>query len=200
MATPLSLKSLRVIKPEIRVLGVDDGQFVPRSKTSALVVGVVLRGGGSFEGIMGTQIEVDGLDATDKIGAMIMGSPHYRQLRVVMLNGVTFGGFNVVDLQTLHAQTGLPVLAVTGKKPNMTQVRLALEHLPDSKQRWQAIQNAGEMFKVETKPGKKCLYVEAAGITQEKAVEVLRLTSTRSRIPEPLRVAHLIASGISLYL
>jgi endonuclease V-like protein UPF0215 family len=53
---------------------------------------------------------------------------------------------------------------------------------------------------VETKAGKKCLYVEAVGIAEEKAVEVLRLTATRSRIPEPLRVAHLVASGISLYI
>ena len=40
----MSPKTLRVIKPEIRVLGVDDGQFVPHSKSHVLVVGVVFRG------------------------------------------------------------------------------------------------------------------------------------------------------------
>jgi hypothetical protein len=39
--------------------------------------------------------------------------------------------------------------------------------------------------------------MELAGITKETAQQIIRLTSTRSNIPEALRVAHLIASGIS---
>ena len=29
---------------------------------------------------------------------MIVASPHYKQLRVIMLNGLTFAGFNVLDI------------------------------------------------------------------------------------------------------
>jgi endonuclease V-like protein UPF0215 family len=43
------------------------------------------------------------------------------------------------------------------------------------------------------------VYVEIAGLSKEAAAEILRLTSTRSKVPEPLRVAHIMASGINLH-
>jgi uncharacterized protein len=191
-------KNLRVVKSEIRVLGIDDGQFVPRSKNPVLVVGVVFRGGYWLDGIMSTYVTNDGLDATQNICNMITTSSHYKQLRVVMLNGITFAGFNVVDIKALHAQTGLPIVVVTTKKPNMTEVQAALKNLPNSEERWNAILNAGQLYSITTRSPKQKIYVETAGITNPTTEEVLKLTSTRSKIPEPLRVAHLIASGISL--
>ncbi len=195
----MPLRRLRLIKPEIRIIGIDDGQFVPHSKTQVPVVGIIFRGGTSIDGVISTQITVDGLDATEKLAQMITTSAHFRQLRVIMLNGVTLGGFNVVDIQALCASTGLPVVAVTDKKPDLTQVHVALQHLPDSEGRWAAIVRAGDIFAVETRIGKNPVYVEAAGISQAQVTEVLKLSATRSRIPEPLRVAHLVASGINLY-
>src|SRR5690606_474320 len=109
------------IKPEIRVLGVDDGKFVPRSGGHVIVVGVVFRGGYWFEGVMSTMITVDGFDATSQICSMITSSPHYRQLRAGFLNGVTFAGFNVVDIKELNEKTGLPVVAITTKRPDLSK-------------------------------------------------------------------------------
>jgi endonuclease V-like protein UPF0215 family len=186
-----------VVKPEIRVLGVDDGVFTPHVEAWVPVIGVVFRGGYWFDGIMHTKIAVDGFDATEKIASMITNSPHYRQLRVIMLNGITFGGFNVVDIKALNAKTGLPVVAVTREKPNLTEIHKALKHLPKSEERWSAVLNAGELVEVATRHGKERVYVHAAGISAEDARRVLRLTSTRSNVPEALRVAHLIASGLS---
>jgi endonuclease V-like protein UPF0215 family len=199
LRTFMPCRRLRLIKPEIRIIGIDDGKFVPHSKTQVPVVGVIFRGGASIDGVISTQIAVDGLDATEKLSRMITTSAHYRQLRVIMLNGITLGGFNVVDLQTLCENTELPVIAVTGKKPDLTQVHAALQHLPASEQRWAAVVRAGELFAVATRTAKNPIYVETAGISQVQATEILKLSATRSKIPEPLRVAHLIASGINLY-
>jgi endonuclease V-like protein UPF0215 family len=193
----LSRSSFRVVKPEIRVLGVDDGVFTPHVEAWVPVVGVVFRGGYWLDGVMHTKIAVDGFDATEKIASMVTSSPHYRQLRVIMLNGITFGGFNVVDIKALHAETGLPVIAVTREKPNLAEIREALEHLPKSEERWNAVLNAGELVEVATRHKEERIYAHVAGISEEDARKVLRLTSTRSNVPEALRVAHLIASGIS---
>jgi endonuclease V-like protein UPF0215 family len=186
-----------VIKPEIRVLGVDDGVFTPRIEALVPVVGVVFRGGYWLDGVMHTKIAVDGFDATDKISSMVTNSPHYKQLRVIMLNGITFGGFNVVDIKALNAETRLPVVAVTREKPNLAEIREALKHLLNSEERWNAVLNAGELAEVTTRRRQERIYMHVAGISDEDARKVLRLTSTRSNIPEALRVAHLIASGIS---
>ncbi len=194
----LSCKKFRVIKPEIRVLGVDDGVFTPHVKGLVPVVGVVFRGGYWLDGVMRTKVKVDGFDATDKIAAMITTSPHYKQLRVIMLNGTTFAGFNVVDIKKLNLKTKLPVIAVTREKPNFKEIREALKNLPRSKERWKVIRNAGEIFEVFTRNVSEKVYMQISGIFEEDAEKILRLTSTRSNIPEALRVAHLIASGISI--
>jgi len=193
----LNQKSFRVIKPEIRVLGVDDGVFTPRTEALVPVVGVVFRGGYWLDGVMHTEIAVDGFDATEKISSMIINSSHYKQLRVIMLNGITFAGFNVVDIKTLNAKTGLPVMAVTREKPNLVEIREALKHLPKSEERWNAVLSAGEISEVSTRSAKEKVYMHVAGISEGDAQKILWLTSTRSSIPEALRVAHLIASGIS---
>lgn len=190
-------RNLRMIKPEIRVLGVDDGKFALHSEDQALVVGVVYRGGFWFDGIMHTVLAVDGLDATAKITRMIKCSPHYKQLRVVMLNGVTFAGFNVVDIKELNTQTGLPIIAVSKRKPNLPKIHQALMSLPNGEDRWKAILNAGEIFSLTARNSNRKIYVELAGIPKETADSIMKLTSTRSNIPEALRVAHFIASGLT---
>ena len=190
-------EKFRVIKPEIRVLGVDDGVFKPHTKGLVPVVGVVFRGGYWLDGVMHTKVRVDGFEATRKIASMIRGSPHYKQLRVIMLNGVTIAGFNVVDIKRLNMDTGLPVIAVTRDKPNFEEIRAALKKLPKSEERWKAILNAGELYEVPIRGGKGKIYMQTAGISEEDARKILQLTSTRSYIPEALRVAHLIASGLS---
>jgi len=193
----LSSKKFRTIKSEIRVLGVDDGMFTPHVKGSALIVGVVFRGGYWLDGVISTRVEVDGFDATDKIASMVNGSPHHKQLRVIMLDGVTFAGFNIVDIKKLNRATQLPVIAVTRDEPDFDDINKALKKLPRSEERWKAVQNAGKITKVYTRNRKEKVYMETAGIQEEDAERILRLTSTRSSVPEPLRVAHLIASGIT---
>jgi hypothetical protein len=187
-----------VIKPEIRVLGVDDGAFTPHVKGLVPVVGVVFRGGYWLDGVMHTKIKVDGFDATDKIASMILNSPHYKQLRVIMLNGITFAGFNVADIKKLTAKTKLPVISVTREKPNFAEIREALRNLPKGEERWKTMLNAGKTFKVCTKSGGEKIYMQISGVFEEDAKKILQSTSTRSNIPEALRVAHLIASGISV--
>lgn len=188
---------IRAVKPEIRVLGIDDGVFTPHTKGTVDVIGVVFRGGYWLDGVMRTQVEIDGMDATEKIASMITESPHYDQLRIIMLNGVTMAGFNVVDIKKLYRKVKLPVIAVTRDKPNFDDIKKALQNLPQSEERWKAIEKAGEIIEVQTRSGKEPIYAHVAGLSKENAIHILKNTSTRSNIPEALRVAHIIASGLS---
>jgi endonuclease V-like protein UPF0215 family len=188
-------KDFRVIKSEIRVLGIDDGKFTPHTEGSVIVVGVVFRGGCWIDGVMHTKVAIDGLDATEQLALMINGSPHRKQLRLVMLNGITFAGFNVVDIKKLNLATGLPVVVLTREKPDLAAICEALTNLPRSEERWEMVLEAGEIHEVTCK-GKR-IYMELAGLLLVDARKIVELTSTRSSFPEPLRVAHLIASGIS---
>jgi hypothetical protein len=186
------------IKEEIRVLGVDDGPFEFGEGKEALIVGAVYRGGRCLDGVLTTMIEVDGNDATDRISEMILRSRHRGQVRIVMTDGLTFGGFNVMDGESVYERTGLPVISVTRSRPDMKSIEKALRNFSDFERRWERIQRAGEPT-AHIYPdgrGKAKVFFQAFGIDEEDAHQIIEITSTHSLIPEPIRSAHMIASGL----
>ena len=183
------------IKREIRILGIDDSALLTEK---VMIVGTVFRGGDWIDGVLRSDITKDGLDATDVICRMITRSKHYGQIRAVMLDGITYAGFNVVDIQKIFKQTGIPVIVVMRSKPDFEKIKSALKHFQDGEERWAIIKKAGKIYNVAIQNKNNSIYVQTAGINLESVEKIIRLTSTRSNIPEPLRVAHLIATGIIL--
>ena len=186
---------MRNIKKEIRIVGFDDGPFIPRSKGKVPVVGVVFRGGSFLDGILKTDVSIDGLDATDTLIKLVNKSRHKKQLRVIMLKGVTIGGFNMINISQLHEKTSLPVIVVNRKMPNLKDIRNALKNFHDFENRWKCIEKAGKIYKMKIEKDKN-IYYQFKGLKKEEVERIIRLSCTRSFIPEPLRVAHLIASAL----
>lgn len=181
------------IKSEIRILGIDDSALL---NEKVMIVGTIFRGGDWIDGVLRSEITKDGLDATYVICNMIKKSKHYGQIRAVILDGITYGGFNVVDIQTLYRETGIPVIVVMRSYPDFDKIKLALKYFSDEEERWAIIKRAGKIEKITGK--KNSIYIQRAGIGLETVRKIIQLTSIRSNIPEPLRVAHLIATGIIL--
>jgi hypothetical protein len=186
---------MRSIKQEIRIIGFDDGPFIPHSKGKVPVVGVVFRGGNFLDGILKSDVTIDGMDATDVLIKIINQSRHKKQLRVIMLKGITIGGFNMVDISQLHEKTSLPVIVVNRKMPNLEDIKNALKNFDDSENRWKCIENAGKIYKMQIEKNKN-IYFQFKGLRKEETERIIKLSCTRSSIPEPLRVAHLIASAL----
>jgi len=184
------------VKPEIRILGVDDGPFEPRSKGLVPLVGVVFRGGRWLEGVLRTYIEQDGTDVTERLTDMVSRSRHRGQLRVIMVDGATFAGFNVLDVKKVFRKTGLPVMIISREPPNMGEIRRAIKHLPRWRGRWKTLKGAGKTYEVMTRSSGAPVYMQLVGIKRADAEKVVRLSSTRSLVPEPIRVAHLIATAM----
>ncbi len=184
------------IKPEIRILGVDDGPFAPDYSGQVPLVGAVFRGGQWLDGVMATSIGKDGTDVTERLVEMVAKSRHLGQLRILMTDGVTFAGFNVLDVKEVFKETGLPVISISREIPNMADIRKAVSHLPGWRQRWRIIKAAGKIYPVKTKSYEAPVYMQPVGMSREDAEKVVRLSSTRSLVPEPLRAAHLIATAI----
>ncbi len=184
-----------MIKPEIRILGFDDGAFVSKSNSSVPVIGVIFRGGKFLDGALKTEIKVDGMDATQKLVKLINSTRHKQQLKVIMFDGITLGGFNIVDIKELHEKTGLPVIVINRKRPNLKKVKKALKNFKDFNKRWKIILKAGKIKECMIKSGKK-VYYQSIGLSDEETKEIIRLSTTRSFIPEPLRVAHIIATAV----
>jgi endonuclease V-like protein UPF0215 family len=187
------------VKPEIRIAGFDDAPFSLSDRETELIC-TIFRGGSWMDGVLMARIKVDGLDSTAKISELVNGSSHKEQLRVIMLDGVTFGGFNIVDMEGVHGATGLPVIAVVRDRPGLESVKKALGRFRDSEQRWHLIEKAGELKPIEVRDPKtgdfKNIWFQTSGIDDETARKIIKVSSTRSFIPEPVRAAHLIGQGM----
>jgi len=189
------MQKFRQIKKEIRILAWDDGPFEFKSKGKDILVGVIFRGGHVLDGLLKTEVEIDGLDATEKIIEKILKTKH-KDLRIVMLDGITFAGFNTVDIREIYQKTKLSVIVVNRKKPDFERFISTLKKLPDPEKRLKCVENAGSVYWVNIKNKRICF--QCYGISKEDAAKVIKETSTMSLIPEPLRVAHLIATGFVL--
>jgi len=186
-------KRFRKIKQEIRILGIDDAPFTPRTSGEVMLIGTVFRGGTWLDGVLRTQIIIDGSDATDKIVKMVCSSRNKDQLGVIMLDGITFGGFNIVNIKKIFEKTEIPVIVVMRKFPHFDKIQTALKRFKDWEKRWNRVLIAGEVHKVENE---ETIFIQTYGISLDDAKEIIKISTTRSAIPEPVRAAHIIAAGV----
>ncbi|HEC72160.1 MAG TPA: DUF99 family protein [Thermoplasmatales archaeon] len=182
------------MKHEIRLLGIDDSPFTFNDRYTN-IIGVVMRGGSYIEGVLYNRISVDGDDATFVCKQMIEKTRHRKQLKAVLLDGVALGGFNIVDIEIIYRDTGIPIITITRDKPNMEKIKKALQkNFSDWEKRWEVL-SKGELYEVKTSHNP--IYVKCAGLPINEAKEIIKISTIRGVIPEPIRVAHIIASGIT---
>jgi len=169
----------------------DDAPFEREYRGNVLVVGTVFAGM-RLDGVVSCKVRRDGANATAALSECIGRSRYRPQLHAVLLQGIAFAGFNVVDIAALQAAVQLPILVVSRKRPNLAAIRSALlEHVRGGARKWELIEAAGAMEEADG------LYVQRAGIAADATRKLLRGLCINGVLPEPLRVAHLIAGGVS---
>lgn len=184
------------VKEQIRIIGWDDGPF-SRNRKKCILIGCVTRGYMQIDGILRTYIDVDGIDATEKIAERIIKSK-FKDARVIMLDGITFAGFNIVNIKTLYELTKMPVIAVNRKMPNVKEFMKAMKKFPEYKFRAKAVEDAGKIYsiRIENQGQRGKIYYQKYGITKKDAEKIIKLSIYTSLFPEPVRIAHLIATGV----
>jgi len=173
------------------VVGFDDAPFPRDHRGDVLIVGAVFAGR-RLQGVLSGRVRRDGANATRVVADVVRRSRFFPQIHAILLQGIAFAGFNVVDLGGLNAALGIPVIAVSRKRPNLEAIRRALlAHVRGGLRKWRLIERAGAM---ETAAG---VFVQRAGITLCDTRRLLERLKINSGVPEPLRVAHLIAGGVT---
>jgi uncharacterized protein len=173
------------------VLGIDDGPVEKHaSGATTPIVGVMMEGADLFEAVAVTRFSVDGEDATGFLADWI-GSLRFRpSLQGVVFGGITIAGLGVVDVRALSERLELPVMTVN-RRPPIDPPLLA------------ALRSAGfpqRIATVEAAPPARFatgLYVSAAGAQPERIDALLTAAIGKSGLPEPLRIAHLVARALA---
>ena len=173
------------------ILSIDDAPFDKYRDPEAWVVGVITAGPGLLEGVLTTRLRVDGEGATEALAGWIRKSRFYPSVRAVFLEGITIAGLSVVDLPGLHARTRLPVISVDRKLPRPGRLEKTLEKL-GWEDRIPAVRAAAPFHPFEG------IFFTCAGTTPEEARNLLAENRGRSRLPEGIRLAHLVGQALVL--
>jgi endonuclease V-like protein UPF0215 family len=172
------------------VLGIDDGPFKKGVSKVTPIVGVMMEGKQLIEGVVVTEFPIDGDGATEFLAAWVKRTRFHRALQGVILGGVTIAGLGVIDVRALAADLGSPVLIVNRRDPARHRLREAFA-AAGLLSRLSVVETTPPAFRIS-----EGLYVAAAGVERTPAARLLRATLGKSDLPEPLRVAHLIARAI----
>ena len=179
-----------------KCIGIEDGPFLPRrlGGLRAPLVAVLLNGPHLVKA-RASWITVDGLDATSVASGILSSLP--TRDSPILLAGATFGGFNIINPRVLQRKFRTPTIVVIGSRPNNRAVKRALvKHFPDWRRRWRILSSLGPLRPARTAQNEWPIFYEAFGCRYDEARKILRGWAYVSRIPEPLRVAGLVARGL----
>jgi endonuclease V-like protein UPF0215 family len=174
-----------------RVVGFDDAPFHRRVGSPVPISGVVTSAT-RFEGMLYGRARVDGRDATEVIAGMLARSKFAPQVHAVLTDGLTMGGLNVIDLAALHEAAGVPCIAVMRRRPDLARFEATLHKKADGDERWAIVQRAGPIYE------QGGFVFQCVGTAPEHAAGLLGRVTDRGKVPEPLRLAHLISSAVQL--
>jgi endonuclease V-like protein UPF0215 family len=172
------------------LIGVDDGPFEKGVDRETPLVAVFMEAADRVEGVAITRFPVDGDDATGFLARWITSLRFHDAAQGVVLGGVTLAGLAVVDPPRLADALGLPVLVTNRRAPSNERVGAALESAGLAERR-AILERAPEPFRLHDG-----LWVSAAGTDADGARALLRPAVGKSALPEPLRLAHLIAAAV----
>lgn len=172
-------------------VGFDDAPFERDHRGDVGLVGAVCSGT-RLDGVLTGRVRRDGANATRRMTELVGFSKFAGHVRAVLLQGIAVAGFNVVDLQGLSRALQVPVLVVARYRPDLTAIRRALGRTgPGAARKWRLIEQAGPMEPL------RGVWIQRHGLSLGQAGELLAATTLHGKLPEPLRLAHLIAGGLA---
>ena len=181
------------MKKAIRALGIAES-FKKELGSKSILAGVVMRGDLIIDGIILGSCTVGGMDSTDKILAM-WKKLNRNDINIILLNGCVISWFNVINLNTLHQKTNTPVICVTYEESEGIDEYFRKYFPKGWAERLEIHKSNGERKEIRVKTGYS-VFVRSIGVDERHARNILNMFTLHGRIPEPLRVAKLLAHSI----
>ena len=177
-----------------RVIGIDDGYFERGRDERAPLVATIMKGS-VIEGFRFGWAAVDGSDATKRIIDLVR--VYKEQVSAVFLYGTIFAGTNVVSLEDVFYSLEKPVIAVADERPDDRLVTASLRRY--GREESLRVYHANPpMRELKTKRG--VLYVSYLGASEGDVLRIVEHYQLVGKIPEPLRISHLIGREVGRWV
>ncbi|MFX0105393.1 MAG: DUF99 family protein [Candidatus Hodarchaeota archaeon] len=176
------------------IIGFDDATFSLKAKSKRTqLIGVICQGI-RMVNVVRTEIIIDGDNATDNLIELV--KQHEKYVQFIITHTITFGGFNLVNLNKIYRDLGKPVIAVNDREVDLDSViKTIMNKFPNNyKEKIQNIIDAGNLYQteIETAGGLSNIYFHSKGIEINRVDSLLQKICIDSKLPECLRLAHLI--------
>jgi endonuclease V-like protein UPF0215 family len=188
---------VHVNKKGIRVLGV--AESFRREQEKSVLAGIVMRSDFIIDGVGFAYITVGGMDATEGV-VHLFESLQRDDINVMMLNGCIISWFNIIDLHEVYKKLQIPLICVTYEESEGLEAHIA-KHFEASERdsRLEAYKRLGDRVPVRLHDQFEVL-IRSLGIDDADAGAVLKKFTTHGKVPEPLRVARIVARAALKYL
>ncbi len=175
-------------KRAIRVLGISES--FRRGDSFSVLGGVVMRSDLVVDGICFGRARVGGDDATSSLIGMHR-SLGREDVNVVMLSGCIISHYNIVDLDALSEKTGRPVICLTYRESAGIEdsIRAQFEDPEGKVRRYRML---GDRTRMQLGTGKS-VYARLTSISEPDARRVIESFTLQGGVPEPVRLAKLLA-------
>lgn len=180
-------------KRAVRVIGVAESGIA--GSVHSYLASVVMRIDLVIDGMLWDKITIQGTDATDITIKMVRNLSR-TDCNAIMLRGTIIAGYNIIDLARLHEATSLPVISVTSEPQENLRDHLIHTFPKDWESRWKITSQNGDAksLSLETRTN---VFVQWKGIEWSEVKGVVRRLTRFGGIPEPLRVARLLARALT---
>ena len=179
-------------KRAFRALGI--AECFLRGLPKSLLAGVVMRGDLIIDGAAFSTATVGGMDATDSVLSIIhqLNRP---DINVVLLNGCVISWYNVIDLSRVYEESRRPLICVTYEPSRGLEEHFRRNFPADWQQRVAIYRRNGGRTPLQLRTG-FTVYIRYFGLTYSDTQQILNRFTLHGRIPEPLRVAQLLARAL----
>ena len=176
-------------KRGIRIFGI--AESFKKSNLTSTLGGVVMRRDLIVDGIVFGNSTLKGDDSTKSIHCMFR-SLERDDINCILLDGLIISMYNIIDGEQLNNITGLPVIAITFEDSEGLEEHIRNHFLGKSEMKLEQYRKLGNRDKVRLKTD-KLLYIRYWGLSLKGALNTLNAFTLQGSIPEPIRVAKLLA-------
>ena len=157
----------------------------------SVLAGVVMRSDRVIDGVALGRTAVGGDDATSSILSLLRKFKR-NDVNLIMVSGAILSLYNIIDVDSLAARSRLPVICLTYKETAGIEGSIR-RHFPEGADaKVEAYKKLGRRTAVTLRTGHR-VFVRTSGIEKEAVKRVLDSFSLQGSIPEPVRVAKLLA-------
>jgi len=181
---------MHIAKKGLRVLGIAESFS---SRSTSLLAGVVMRKDLRIDGVAVTGVTVGGMDATEGVLALVRDLDR-KDINCIFLGGCIIAWYNIIDPQEVLHRTGLPVVVITYRKSEGIHDKIKALFPGDSR-RLSCYDSLEKPVPV-TLPSGHVVHLRAVGIGLPDATRLCRDFILDGRLPEPVRVARLVARAV----